>query len=134
MYAYPLESPLNGSQSVVTEPWLLGSASPSGWHTIGSTNYTVSKGNNVDAYLDDDNSNGPTNGDADRASGGTNLEFLYPYDTLSSTTTQANKNAALTNLFYWNNTIHDVWANYGFDEASGNFQEENYGTQGNASD
>jgi extracellular elastinolytic metalloproteinase len=29
-------------------------------------------------------------------------------------------------LFYWNNIMHDVTANYGFDEASGNFQTKNY--------
>jgi hypothetical protein len=29
---------------------------------------------------------------------------------------------ANTNLFYMNNIMHDVWYQYGFDEASGNFQ------------
>ena len=33
---------------------------------------------------------------------------------------------AVTNLFYWNNLVHDVMHYYGFDEASGNFQETNY--------
>ena len=35
--------------------------------------------------------------------------------------------AVITNLFVWNNYMHDVWYNYGFDETSGNFQEANYG-------
>ncbi|MBK9176582.1 MAG: M36 family metallopeptidase [Flavobacteriales bacterium] len=26
----------------------------------------------------------------------------------------------ITNLFYWNNLMHDVWQRYGFDEQSGN--------------
>ena len=35
--------------------------------------------------------------------------------------------AAVTNLFYWNNIIHDVLYGYGFDEKSGNFQFNNFG-------
>jgi hypothetical protein len=31
----------------------------------------------------------------------------------------------VTNLFYWNNIVHDVAWFYGFDEASGNFQATN---------
>jgi hypothetical protein len=38
--------------------------------------------------------------------------------------------ASLTNLFYINNMMHDIWYKYGFDEASGNFQENNYGNGG----
>ena len=32
----------------------------------------------------------------------------------------------MTNLFYWNNIMHDVTFGYGFDEAAGNFQVTNY--------
>ncbi|MFO7539515.1 MAG: M36 family metallopeptidase, partial [Chloroflexota bacterium] len=38
--------------------------------------------------------------------------------------------AAVTNLFYWNNLNHDIFYLYGFDEASGNFQVNNYGRGG----
>src|SRR5690606_26714187 len=38
--------------------------------------------------------------------------------------------AAITNLFYWSNVIHDMIYLYGFDEASGNFQSNNYGNGG----
>jgi len=41
---------------------------------------------------------------------------------------------AITNLFYYNNMMHDVWYQYGFDEESGNFQENNYGNGGLQSD
>ena len=34
---------------------------------------------------------------------------------------------SVTNLFYWNNIVHDITYKYGFDEASGNFQVNNYG-------
>ncbi len=37
---------------------------------------------------------------------------------------------AITNLFYMNNMMHDIWYQYGFDEASGNFQENNYSNGG----
>ena len=30
--------------------------------------------------------------------------------------------------------MHDVWYNYGFNEANGNFQQNNYGRGGAASD
>src|SRR5690554_423799 len=33
-----------------------------------------------------------------------------------------------------NNIMHDVWYNYGFDEASGNFQQNNYGNGGLGND
>jgi subtilisin-like proprotein convertase family protein len=45
-----------------------------------------------------------------------------------------NVNAAIINLFYWNNLTHDVWHVFGFDEAAGNFQENNYGNGGIGSD
>ena len=38
--------------------------------------------------------------------------------------------AAVTNLFYWNNIIHDVMYQYGFDEPAGNFQVNNHGLGG----
>jgi extracellular elastinolytic metalloproteinase len=42
--------------------------------------------------------------------------------------------AAVTNLFYHNNIIHDVFYQYGFDELSGNFQTDNYGKGGLGND
>ena len=42
--------------------------------------------------------------------------------------------AMVTNLFYWNNIMHDVTYGYGFDEASGNFQVNNYGHGGTGAD
>ena len=35
-----------------------------------------------------------------------------------------------TNLFVWNNWIHDILYEYGFDEVSGNFQENNFDNGG----
>ncbi len=133
VYEQPLASPYDGGQTDVTSPWLLNpAASPNGWHNFNGTDFTHTRGNNVDSYLDNDNTNSPTGGNAARADGGANLEFLYDIDTNGNPAN--NQEGALVNLFYWCNIIHDVWQIYGFDEASGNFQEENYGAQGNDSD
>jgi hypothetical protein len=40
------------------------------------------------------------------------------------------RDAAVTNLFFWNNVMHDVTFRHGFDEKAGNFQETNYTGQG----
>jgi hypothetical protein len=42
--------------------------------------------------------------------------------------------AANVNLFYWVNRAHDLFYQYGFDEAAGNFQSDNYGRGGAAGD
>jgi cysteine-rich repeat protein len=60
------------------------------------------------------------------------LQFEFPLDaTLHPSSYQS---AAITNLFYWNNALHDILYQYGFDEAAGNFQENNYGNGGLGSD
>ena len=38
--------------------------------------------------------------------------------------------AAVANAFYWTNTVHDIQYKYGFDEAAGNFQVDNFGRGG----
>jgi extracellular elastinolytic metalloproteinase len=43
-------------------------------------------------------------------------------------------NAAVTQLFYQNNIIHDLFYRYGFDEVSGNFQQNNWGKGGKDKD
>lgn len=140
VYSLPTESPhhttplppSDGRVSVVDPA---NSASPFGWHDIDGSpghesQFTI--GNNVDAYEDTNNSNSPTGGDAARADGGATLDFNHPIDLTMAPS--AYIPAAVTNLFYWNNIIHDVFHGYGFDEPSGNFQENNYGNGGLGSD
>jgi extracellular elastinolytic metalloproteinase len=108
-------------------------ASPFGWHdTNGSagTESTLTTGNNVDAYTDVDANNvADTNS---RPNGGTSLSFDLPLNlTLAPS---GYRPAAVANLFYWNNIIHDVQYQYGFDEAAGNFQVNNYGRGGLGND
>ncbi|KAL1925838.1 uncharacterized protein VTP21DRAFT_721 [Calcarisporiella thermophila] len=98
-------------------------ASPKGWHIQGDKSFTDTIGNNVYAY---ENLNGELNADwkkKQRAEGGKNLEFDFPLDLTKGPETYVN--ASITNLFYWNNIIHDLFYRYGFDEAAGNFQEDN---------
>jgi uncharacterized repeat protein (TIGR01451 family) len=133
VFDLPVESPNFGSRSINTAPWndnLV--ASPNGWHTIGGIDYTTTRGNNTDTYLDDDNTNAPTGDDTSRAEGGSNLEFVFPLDVAGDPADYTD--AAITNTFFWTNLMHDVWYNYGFDEQSGNFQEENYSLAGLGSD
>ncbi len=65
--------------------------------------------------------------------GGAGLDFTSPLDLLTQQPVDY-RDAAVTNLFYWNNVLHDLLYQYGFDEDSGNFQENNYGKGGAGSD
>jgi len=130
VFALPLESPNHGNRSTVTNPENT-VASPFGWHDINGSpgnEYTITRGNNVYAYEDAANVNTP----GFSPNGGSSLQFNFPYNGADNPSTY--QSAAITNLFYTNNMMHDVWYNYGFDEASGNFQENNYGNGGAASD
>lgn len=131
VYAEPVESPSHGSRTLESLPWSGASGSPFGWHdTDGSAGaeYTITRGNNVYATEDQDNNNVP----GFAPDGGASLDFDYPINFANAPSTYAS--AAITNLFYWNNLMHDVMYEYGFDEASGNFQENNYGNGGIAGD
>lgn len=130
VYADPLESPNHGARTVVSTPWNL-TASPFGWHDdngVAGAEYTFTRGNNVLAQ-DDQNGN---NGNGLTADGGATLDFNFAVDLNQQPNTYLD--AALTNLFFWNNRIHDVFYLYGFDEQGGNFQENNYGNGAAGSD
>ncbi|MEV5689598.1 M36 family metallopeptidase [Micromonospora globbae] len=132
VFAGPTESPNDGPRTVVTNP-ADGTASPYGWHdTDGAAGaeHTITQGNNVHAYQDQDNNNAPDAGSS--PDGGANLSFDFPLDLDEHA--QSYRDAATANLFYWNNIIHDVTYQYGFDEASGNFQANNYGRGGAGGD
>lgn len=130
VFNYPVESPNHGQRSIEigpADPF----ASPFGWHdTNGSVGeeYTITRGNNVYAYEDESDNNSP----GFSPDGGGSLVFDFPYSGANNPAT--NQSAAITNLFYWNNLMHDVWYQYGFDEGSGNFQDNNYGNGGNDDD
>lgn len=124
VYPYTVESPRHGARQLVSTPHDA-IASPYGWHDVNGitgAEFTHTRGNNVWAQ-EDKNGN---DGTGATPNGGAALLFDFPYggDTAQpSTYTQA----ATTNLFYMNNILHDIWHKYGFDETSGNFQQNNYG-------
>jgi extracellular elastinolytic metalloproteinase len=130
VYALPVESPLYGTRTFVSNP-ADDIASPFGWHDIDGIlgpefNYT--RGNNVYASEDRNGDNIPGNS----ADGGFNLQFNYALS--QDVANEDNLAASITNLFYMNNMMHDVWMRYGFDEGSGNFQAKNYTGNGAEND
>jgi extracellular elastinolytic metalloproteinase len=104
-------------------------SSPLGWHSDGTNNFTIHRGNNVHAYDDRDANNAaPANQPACTAS--RDCSFALNLANAPSTYTPA----AITNLFYWTNIVHDIQFQYGFDEPAGNFQVNNLGNGGAGND
>jgi extracellular elastinolytic metalloproteinase len=132
VFALPKESPSDGPRTLEVDP-ADPVASPFGWHDTNGApgpEFTVTRGNNVHAYTDVDANNVPDPGsDPD---GGPGLLFDFPLDLDQNPDTY--RPAAVANLFYWNNIIHDVFYGYGFTEAAGNFQVNNYGRGGAGND
>lgn len=129
VFAIPVISPTDGARSLISEP-ADANASPYGWHDdngVAGADYTITRGNNVWAQ-EDVNGNDGTGASPNSAT----LNFDYPLDLNQAPV--GYQNASLTNLFYMNNIMHDVWYQYGFDEASGNFQQNNYNNGGLGND
>lgn len=155
VYGYNSESPISTEAPVDFAHELFPEfgddvASPAGWHSGNTTT-----GNNVEAVEDRDNSDfdgyqpagtglpgdytfdfahddlrspceQPT-ADSAIVSDPENLDPCDPFDPLDHNT---NLEAAIVNLFYWNNVLHDVMFHYGFTEGAGNFQQTNFTTEG----
>ncbi len=131
VYAVPAESPRVTERTLVSEP-ADEIASPFGWHDtdgIEGAEYNILRGNNVHAYQDTSNSNEPDN--IETTASGT-LIFDFPLDFEKQP--KENIDADLTNLFYWNNYLHDWSYALGFTESAGNFQFNNYGKGGRDDD
>ena len=97
---------------------------------------TVTTGNNVEAYLDSDANNAPDNNNGTGLSVGhassATQDFTFPFSTTVDPRTQ--QAAVVTNLFYYNNIMHDFSYNLGFTETSRNFQVDNFGRGGTGND
>jgi large repetitive protein len=101
------------------------------WLPSGST---TTVGNNVDAYADLASPDGFGTGDY-RASTTSSGVFDRTYDTARPPNdSQGQILAATTQLFFDVNFLHDWFYDPGFDEASGNAQQSNYGRGGLESD
>ena len=134
VYALPAESPIHtAGRTLVVDPENT-TASPYGWHDTNGVlgaEYTITRGNNVHAYNDIANTNtSPGN----EPNGGATLSFDFTQNLglapSTNTASAQNLNSNTTNLFYMSNMMHDIWYSYGFDEAAGNFQQNNYGNGG----
>lgn len=127
---FPFENRFTGSVSMDTDPWkkagAVNNATTHGWHFDGTNNYNYTRGNNVYAYNDSLNINAPGRSDTSSTSGNA-LTFNNTPDFTLQPTAHTNRLFATDNLFYWNNIMHDVSYQYGFDETSGNFQKDNLG-------
>lgn len=97
---------------------------------------TTTNGNNVEAYLDTDANNAPDNNNGTGLSVGhassATQDFTFPFSTTVDPRTQ--QAAVVTNLFYYNNIMHDFSYNLGFTETSRNFQVNNFGRGGTGND
>lgn len=133
VFPLSLESPNDGGRKLMRNPAdALGS--PYGWHDINAkpgVEYTVTRGNNAHAYVDY-TGYGNTAIPFLEADGGQGLKFDFELD--FTRPPQQNRDAAITNLFYWNNVTHDVLYRYGFTEPAGNFQVNNYQRGGEGDD
>ena len=130
VFALPIESPSHGSRSTVSNP-ASSLASPFGWHDTDGfrgPEFTITRGNNVWAQ-EDVSGNNATGFSPD---GGVALNFNFPLD--FNQQPLGYQDAAVTNLFYTNNMMHDIFYHHGFDEESGNFQANNYGNGGEEGD
>ncbi|WP_353480054.1 T9SS-dependent M36 family metallopeptidase [Haliscomenobacter sp.] len=132
VFPVPVESPLHGVRKIMTSP-ADPDASPYGWHDtngLPGAEYTITRGNNTYSYLDQNADNRPDTTVV--PNGGAKLAFNYPFN--SEQEPNSSRAAAITQLFYMNNILHDFSYKYGFTEAAGNFQQNNYGKGGRASD
>lgn len=92
---------------------------------------TETNGNNVDAYADLESPDGLSGSDF-RATITATATFDYDHDIAAAP--ELSQRAAIVQLFYMNNYLHDWFYDRGFDEAAGNAQTDNYGRGGQDDD
>lgn len=123
------------SRSTITNISELPAFDNLGWIPDGAGN-AVTTGNNVDAGLDIDGTNGIDAGGRATATGRV-FNFLYaPGGTAGeeAPTSTAYRMGVVTNLFFWSNRYHDRLYQYGFTEPARNFQNNNFGRGGVGAD
>ncbi|MBI3181921.1 MAG: myxosortase-dependent M36 family metallopeptidase [Myxococcales bacterium] len=128
---HPTGTP-NGYQAPFVSPNLVTLASgpistADSWLAAGATETT---GNNAEAYGDLVSPDGFGPGDL-RATATATGAFDRTYDTAAGPAASSDQRmAAITQLFYDVNFLHDWFYDVGFDEAAGNAQADNYGRGG----
>jgi extracellular elastinolytic metalloproteinase len=152
VFRWGLNDPTEGKRTIEKENFDH-LASPVGWHSLPWSvdpsnvkppkhefwrNTTTTFGNNVFAHENWEGQNRWV--DNRRPEGGKKLDFDFEYDPKetdrSEAMVEAKKyiDAAVTQLFYTSNMVHDLYYRYGFDEVSGNFQQYNFGRGGKEND
>jgi uncharacterized protein (TIGR03437 family) len=86
--------------------------------------------NNTDTHLDRDNNNAADEPRVSAPDG----NFNFPLDLNNQPIQTDYQRSAQVNLFYWVNRYHDILYSYGFTEAAGNFQADNFGRGGRNGD
>jgi len=115
------------SRTLLTLPALSTNASPNGWIDDG---VNETRGNNVDAHTDWNADDLP---DLPRPAGSPFRVFDFPMDLTTQDPTSYSA-AAVVQLFYTCNWMHDRLYELGFTEAAGNFQNNNFGRGGLGND
>ncbi|KAI8908005.1 peptidase M36 [Gorgonomyces haynaldii] len=98
---------------------------PVGWNNDLTSVYSDTRGNNADVRI------GFSNKRAVQSSPGV---FNTTWDPDLDPTAPNNQQAAAINVFFLINKMHDIFYQYGFTEASGNFQRDNGGKGGLGND
>jgi extracellular elastinolytic metalloproteinase len=124
------DHPGNSTQTITAGPGAGNAESQAGWLFAGNQLSIHISGNNTDTYLDTDASNGPDAGGAVISDG----NFLTVWNGTQEPEVFSNQEVAVQNLFYLCNRIHDKLYHHGFVEATGNFQDNNFGNGGAGGD
>ncbi|HKG58479.1 MAG TPA: M36 family metallopeptidase [Pyrinomonadaceae bacterium] len=126
------EAPDKGARQLVSFVGDTTINTAAGW--MGTS--TVTTGNNAEAYLDTNADNAPDDNNTTGLSVGhassATQDFTFTFSTTVDPRTQ--QAAVVTNLFYYNNIMHDFSYNLGFTETARNFQVNNFGRGGTGND
>ncbi|KAG0263979.1 Fungalysin/Thermolysin Extracellular metalloproteinase 5 [Mortierella polycephala] len=134
VYPMGINDPEDGKRRLVKDPEYH-PASPLGWNRQSQNkNFTTTIGNNVYAGENRRNGNDWQNNPKPEGKVGKDGELTFDFKIDLNKDPSTYVDAAVTNLFYWNNQVHDIFYHYGFDEQSGNFQENNFGRGGLGND
>ncbi|KAJ3316918.1 hypothetical protein HDV06_002625 [Boothiomyces sp. JEL0866] len=115
---FPVKNPLFGWAEVQEKNEAYLFASPKGWQSDGNSNYTDTQGNNVGSIV------------AQKYVASQSLDFTHSWDATQDPTFPDNQRASAIQTFYIANVMHDILYEFGFNEVSGNFQNNNYGRGG----
>jgi extracellular elastinolytic metalloproteinase len=153
VYAWGVNDPSEGNRTMQKENFD-SLASPVGWHSLPFDNdplfegvkpsgefyhnTSTTYGNNVFAQENWQGQNAYLHNGRPQAESSSVYDFEYnPRKSDSSEAMDVAKhyiNATVTQLFYTNNMIHDLYYRYGFTEIAGNFQQYNFERGGREDD